>query len=279
MKIKCRHIQKLMGKALYETLEPKAEKEFARHLETCEACRTLYDGLKKTAGILHARKLRAPDPCFWESYWDSLAPRLSRNARMKKPFQSARKWLHARVLVRRNTLRLVPALSLVAIGIVIGKLIWSPGFDSAHSAGEMAIISGTHIGSIRERTEYTLEKSKVLFLAWANFDPESDDAETLNLPFQKQMSQLLVQETGFLKSRMHANADRRMLELLTDLEVVLLQIANLEDDYDLNAVSLVKSGLEKRSVLFKINVSQISSESRNTAGSFQQPADKEKSTI
>jgi hypothetical protein len=48
---------------------------------------------------------------------------------------------------------------------------------------------------------------------------------------------------------------RRLRELVADLETVLLQIANLESGNDLEAVEFVKQGVENRGLLLKINLS------------------------
>ena len=44
---------------------------------------------------------------------------------------------------------------------------------------------------------------------------------------------------------------------MTDLEVILLQIANLETEYDLPTIEMVKSGVDRRGVLLKINIEEM----------------------
>ena len=44
---------------------------------------------------------------------------------------------------------------------------------------------------------------------------------------------------------------------MTDLEVILLEIANLETEYDLPTIEMVKSGVDRRGVLLKINIEEM----------------------
>ena len=45
--------------------------------------------------------------------------------------------------------------------------------------------------------------------------------------------------------------------LIDDLEVILLQIANLEAEHDVPAIELVRSGVDRRGILLKIQVEQM----------------------
>ena len=45
--------------------------------------------------------------------------------------------------------------------------------------------------------------------------------------------------------------------MVSDLEVILMQIANLESDYDLPAIEMVKSGVERRGIFLKINIEEM----------------------
>jgi hypothetical protein len=97
-----------------------------------------------------------------------------------------------------------------------------------------------------------------VLLALVNYDPASEDSYALNLPRQKQVSQELVTEAGRIKFDLKDPRQRRLRELVTDLETILLQIANLEAENDLEAVEFVKQGVENRSILLKINLSEMS---------------------
>lgn len=264
MKKECRQVQKKMGEALYGEMDSETQSRFDAHLKVCTKCANQYSALQQTIMTMHSRTRNAPDADYWDTYWERLAPKLARENKPSSRVSKFREWFQWRSPKPAYRIQLASAFALVLIGLFIGKLIWSPSGVSEHSPNTNLAVPNTRFASVRERANYTLEKSKILLLAWANFDPKSEDTETLNLPFQKKMSQSLVNETGYLRSQLQDPADKQLQELLSDLEVILLQIANLEDEHDLDAVELVRSGVEKRAVLFKINLSQLASESRQS---------------
>ena len=91
----------------------------------------------------------------------------------------------------------------------------------------------------------------------ANFNPNTDDAATLNLSSQRRISEDLVQEAAYLKTALADPSETRLRELVADLEIILLQIANLEDEYDLDAVEMVQKGVDTQGVLFRIDLSKV----------------------
>jgi len=175
-------------------------------------------------------------------------------------------------------LGLAAAVALVTVGILFGKWIWtqdSPSRPASDSTVSVSPQASKQLASLEERTEHCLQKSKVLVLALANFDPQTDDAMTLNLPYQRRISEALVQEASYLKSELSDPAERRLQDLIGDLEVILLQIANLEDEYDLEAVEMLRSGVNKRGILFRIDLSQMSTRMKDA---FQDETSKAKNS-
>jgi hypothetical protein len=72
-----------------------------------------------------------------------------------------------------------------------------------------------------------------------------------------------------LKKELSNTNDRRLEKLVGDLELILLQIKNLEEKEDLPEIELVKSGVDRKGLLLKINLEQMrshSSPSQKTKG-------------
>ena len=80
---------------------------------------------------------------------------------------------------------------------------------------------------------------------------------TLNLDRQQQISENLVREAGTLKAELTEPAQQRLRRLVTDLELILVQIANLETEHDLSAIELVRSGVDRNGLLMKINLAEM----------------------
>jgi hypothetical protein len=52
-------------------------------------------------------------------------------------------------------------------------------------------------------------------------------------------------------------ANRQLIQLISQLELILLQIANLETKHDLAAVELVREGITREGLLLKINITEM----------------------
>ena len=67
----------------------------------------------------------------------------------------------------------------------------------------------------------------------------------------------MVKEAGLLKQQLKTPAQHRLRELIIELEVILLQIANLETANDLTGIELIKSGIDRNGILLKINLEEM----------------------
>jgi hypothetical protein len=90
-----------------------------------------------------------------------------------------------------------------------------------------------------------------------NFDPKTEDSYVLNLPYQQRISRELLRQAGGLKSQLHDLDQGQLTDLISDLEIILIQVANLDSDSDLSAIELVKNGVKIRGILFKIQLTDI----------------------
>lgn len=253
----CQDIHEMMAEALYDDLDGERRAEFDAHLQSCSDCGRLYQEMAETLWLMSARETAEPDEAFWAGYSDRLAERLEFEPRQ-----------HDRPLrAKHPTWHLHPALhvgaiaALLMVGVFLGKWIWTEEQPSKFTPDATVSTSGQVDAVnvlVNNRVQSYLQKSQVLLLALANFDPRTDDAVTLNLPSQKRISESLVQEATYLKTALDDPAQMRLRELVADLEIILLQIANLEDEHDLEAVQMVQRGVDKQGVLFRIDLSKIS---------------------
>jgi hypothetical protein len=197
---------------------------------------------------------------FWDGYWDRLAGRMGEES----PVRVARRsWI--RILSRSFNLgprwvyRAAAALLLIAAGVFIGRTVLSPPRIPTEAARQEVqpppVQPGQDDPVLRARS--FVDRSKLVLLALVNYDPKSEDPYGLDLPLQKQVSQQLVRQAGDLKADLKDPGQRRLRELVTDLETILIQIANLESQNDLEAVGFVKQGVENRGVFLKINLSEM----------------------
>jgi Putative zinc-finger len=258
----CKRTRGLFIEALYGKLDPEENLFFERHLTSCPACAAEFKALEETGRAMNRRIRREPSREFWDGYWDRLSRRLEmeKETGVEKELRSWGKWPHRIVdWAPRWTFQAAAALALTIAGILIGRTVFFPHrlpVEAAHPAAEaLPVLPATDEAIIRARSY--VDRSKLVLLALVNYDPSSETPYALDLPFQKQVSRQLVKQAGGLKSDLKEPGRRRLRDLITDLETILIQISNLESRNDLEAFAFVRQGIESRSVFLKINLSEM----------------------
>lgn len=253
---RCRKWNRLRAEALYDELDQKQKEWFENHLKECPVCAKEWDEIKFSLSLMDQRLRPEPDEVFWNGYWDRLTERINSE-------EMPSRHLSNRIDRILTFFRPVPvwaagsiaAACLVILGIFLGRVIQPSG--NIQNINKPVSGQNIQMASLRDQTADYLKKSKLILLGFANFDSDTEDIFALNLPLQKEKSDVLVKEAVYLKTALNETAENRLQRLIVDLEVILLQIANLETDQGLEAVEIVKSGVEKKGVLFKINIEEI----------------------
>jgi len=257
----CKKCRALLVEALYGELDSKEQDFFEKHLASCPACAAESEAMTETLKIMDERVRPERDQGFWNGYWDRLSRRMKEEEAVVE--EKPRSW--AKILGRswslrpRWALQAAAALALIAAGILIGRMIFAPRqlpVEASRPAVEAPPVQPGEGDPVLRARNY-VDRSKLVLLALVNYDPTSDDPYALDLPLQKQISQQLVNQAGALKSDLKDPGQRRLRELVADLETILLQIANLEAKNDFEAVDIVKQGVESRGLLLKINLSEM----------------------
>ena len=214
---------------------------------------------------MHRRTRPKPESVFWSGYWDRIADRLHNAEKSKTSVIPV--WARLREILRiepRWIYHAATATALIIVGVFIGRLAFSPNRMNQQMADQTGVTSeNVQLASLEQRTGQYLERSKILLLGLINFDTAQEDPTTLNLTHQTRMSQDLVQEAASLKVELKSQGEIRLRDLVADLEVILLQIANLESEVDLSAIEMVRSGVDRRGILLKINLEEMRDSKQN----------------
>ena len=162
----------------------------------------------------------------------------------------------------------------------IGKALFSPSIKGVQHASRQPDLTTQQQPEtiLANRSQDYIERSKLILLALVNFDPSVEDPYALDLPFQKQVSKELVREASLLKKELAESDQERLENLITSLEIILLQIANLESDNDLDAIELVRDGINRRGILMEINLTdlRLSMDKNKGPEALKQPMQKPK---
>ena len=256
----CQKCRQLFTEALSGSLDNSGRNTFEAHLGQCDLCREEYGELKATLLEMKERKRREPDPAFWEGYWERLESRMHREKVLYQTRPSGQRrpsWDWLRFRVPSWAFQAGAAVLLVAVGILIGRM-WllppSEGVQTAALAGEASKPLSMELAS---RTQNYVQRSKLVLMAIVNFDRESEDPYTLDLPYKQQLSRELVQEADWLKQGLSDARERRLQELVADLEDILLQIANLEAAGEMDTIELVQTGVQSRGLFLKMHLAEV----------------------
>lgn len=257
----CRKCRDLMIDAIYGGMSAEDRSAFDCHLASCPGCAGEFGDMKAALDIFD-RKVR-PDPGqeFWDGYWDRLEKRLDGEASAVPAGRSLRDLLAASFRsIPRLAAGTTAAVVLVAFGVFLDRTVLKPRVSDVQTAqSRLFPETGPEIPvASADRAREYLERSKLIILGFVNYEQGAEETYGLDFPRQKRMSRELVQEAAFLKNELSSPANKRLHELVSDLETILVQIANLKSENDIPAVDVaIKQGVKSKGLLLKINLTEM----------------------
>jgi hypothetical protein len=261
---KCDRFHDLAVEAFYEELGSEDKAAFDAHLSSCASCAAEYKDMAMTLKVMNKRERRDPGPEFWEGYWGKLEKRLDdespSTAKTPSPVVAPRRPRRFFGILPGWAWQGAAAVALVAVGILIGKTVLRQPDrrEARRTPPPVAATPGVEQASNPVvRAQDYFERSKLILLGLVNYDPRTQDPYGLDFPAQKKLSRELVNEAGDLKKDLKDPDQKRLRELVSDLETILVQIANLESANDFEAVEFVKQGVDRKGIFLKINLSEM----------------------
>ena len=263
----CRQCEDLFVEALYGELEPEARRRFDTHLESCAGCAQTYVRMQSTLDVMERREQPDPGHAYWDGFWNRLSARMEREEEGRR----RRGWL-GRLFPSlpdatvRWAYRGVVAALLIVFGAVAGRVM-IPGTETGPESGaggepRIAVIeSGGGGDAVQTAAEACarqyIEDSQVLLLALVRFDPGTEGEYLSDWSAEKKRSRELVSQAGSLKDNLNDPGQRRLRELVKELELIMMQIANIESAADSESVELIRSSVNDRDVMLKINLEKL----------------------
>lgn len=257
---RCKKCRSLFLEYFYGELDSTRKNFYDNHISTCEKCQSRFAEMKAVLQYTGQRIRSEPPEEFWNLFEKNLAQRIETEESSEKDlvfigekprriFSIAPKWAY----------QAAAAVALIIIGVFIGRALFLPPVPGVqHASRQPDFATQQHPEAMLvNRSQDYIERSKLILLALVNFDPSIEDPYALDLPYQKQVSKELVQEASFLKKELAESDQERLENLIASLERILLQIANLESENDLDAIELIRDGINRRDILMEINLSDL----------------------
>ncbi len=225
------------------------------HIKNCPACAASYAEIRRTLDALQQDYTR-PEMAekYWDGYWNTLEqkietgqPRKSSLGRKLKEFVSG--------LLPPVPVSYGPVLSgaaLLVIGIFIGRTFLSGPGGADRPVDGFASLEQARAEQVHARAANYFGKAKLVLLGIVNCDTEAGGPLRASFESQARVSRQLLHESVALRQELAARNDAGLLELIGELETVLMQTANLGDDYRVVDVRMIQLGAERKALLFKI---------------------------
>lgn len=227
---------------------------FARHSGTCEDCgRELaaYKRILSTAADFEA--LPAPDH-LWQRIEKELAAPVAPRPLFAR-FKERMREIQAKLADMHFGPKAVLAggFALLVLGMLIGGHLMKPSQENSVAVVEEPAVPGSRL--VEAKAERYLEKSKILFLGLIN--DEGAGYQEMNYKMEQQVARNLLAESAELKSMISETKDARLSRLIQELEMILWEIAVLEETQDSDHIELIRSGIERRGIMLKIYLNEM----------------------
>ena len=236
-------------KQLPEQQKPQNHSEldnYRHHLTQCADCAQSFASFSQTFGLFSYRQEVEPEPQLFDRVWRKAALEVSQVTER----ESGRfGWF------RLGTFGpFLAAAALLVIGFWMGRRF--PQTELVAPTLEVVNANDTSHPLDQKVLGY-LQKTKTIILAIDNFDTDHHELARFDFRSEKRVSQALLLQSEELKQELEDKGSARLLELVTDLELILLQIAHLQNRVTPFDLEMVQDGINRRAILFKINIEEM----------------------
>ena len=244
----CKKCREHMIEALYGELAPVDKDLYDRHLAACPECAAEHAALAETLRLMDKRERPDPGPEFWDGYWDRLSRRMlweateegrgpSLAARIGRLFARLPRWSY----------QTAGAAALLLVGILIGsRLIGPSGTATTGAPATTAAVSAPVRPGPSSRPAILSSGPRSCSSGWSTSTRPSRTPTPSTWAGRKPSPASWPTKPRPSARGSTSPARRRLRELVTDLEVIMMQIANLEAGQDVDGVELIKQGVDRQ---------------------------------
>ena len=244
----CRRWRDHLIEAVAGELTAAKRADLDRHLATCPRCSAQLAGFEATAERF-AAALPNPRSAGGIDTWRHIAPEIEAIDRRRRTTRRGGPGLGG--LRLDYPAAASSAAGLLLLGLALGFLVRAPdGSPKPSPVGAQQV--EVELGFAR-----FLERSTPLLLAIANRRVGGAELASFDPAAERLLADRLAVEAADLAAELDEQGLRRQADLLSDLEVVFLQLANLPEQQYSNGLAMVQATLESRALLFQLSVEEM----------------------
>ncbi len=238
----CRRWRNHLVEAVCGELTEERRVELDSHLTSGPGCSAELDGLQATADYVDGALPTRPRGQDLD-VWTRLRPELDK---LDRPAPGR--------LVLAYPAAASLAAALLVLGLGLGTLIRPSG--PAEGDISSADLRPAATPGDAELTRY-LERATPLLLAVANRQISNTDVASFDPAAERRLAEHLASEAEGLNQRLESEGRRRQADLIANLRIVFLQMANLPQREYRRGIEMVQATIESRALLFQLSVEEM----------------------
>lgn len=247
-----KHVQDLLYEYLQGELEPALAKHVEDHIASCNTCYAEFQVLREGARLVRPLQGK-PSEQRSEAYWHNFAVSVQQRVQ-----QAPKKTVSTNPVRNKieSFLTYQPQRVVALVGglAVLVALITIAPFRTVQEEGSLMLTEGSPaergMPVNAELTDY-FRKSKILLIGLTNMT--HPEGQTVDFRAESQTARKLIQQARSLENQ---EIDERSQQLISALEKILIELANMEDRANLPDVELIRTGIRQENMLFKIRMAE-----------------------
>jgi|GEM_PF-1866065 len=230
----------------FDELKSEVKPHFENHLNECKICKEHLESLAEASQVIKAHKREKPTRELLRNYHLQLQNEFGVNEGWEF---SPKMILDKFILQPSIAIRLAEAFVLILIGIFIGRtFIWQQGSNPV-SDELFSVASGSSVEQLILKNY--LQQTEMIFLDVANLDPVEDQQLISNL-VQSAKYKYLLQKTLLLRERAKEFEDHQLSDVLSQIELILLELYNMEHNAYEETLYLIQQQLKDMHLLIEM---------------------------
>jgi hypothetical protein len=230
----------------FDELNGEQRQQFEDHLTGCNVCEEQLAVLAETSQVVKKYQREQPQKTLLRNYQLQLKSKFNERV----PFTS-RIDIILEKFVRQPSIaiRLAEAAVFILIGVFIGKtVIWQS--STATVSDEInSVVSQPSVEQLILKNY--LQETEMIFLDVANLDPVEDQELIFSL-VQSTKYKYLLQKTLLLRDQAKELEDHQLSDVLSQIELILLELYNMENSAYEETLFLIKQQLRDSHLLIEM---------------------------